>query len=498
MYVHVSTYRGARRVRIVEKENKGGWWSTKLVKHIGTARNDDELEILKKIAETHKAKLVQGNQLSFDFGQLDKRGLYTLGTFYHGAELILGGIFDSLSLSLSRHTQLLRLLSIARIVNPGSKRNTANWLQDTLGSAYSLDQIYRFLDTIFKNKSKIKRSLRNYVIKNYPGHLSYLIYDVTTLYFEIDKEDDESNDQLRKRGYSKDHRFDQPQVVLGLCVNEAGMPLDYKLYSGNTYEGKTLVDAVEFAKTQLEDKPITVVADAGMLSFSNISLIKERQMNFIISARIKNLDKELTDRILQHDFLKNPTYETRYKDDRLIVTYSKKRANADKKRRQASIARLEKLIAKNRAVRKHQFLLFSVNSKPTLNYEAIEHASKFDGLKGYLTNNYDLSADSVISHYNQLPIVEQTFRMTKSDLKIRPSYHQRARRIEAHVLLCMISLCIMRILENKVKKCGLTLHQALEIINKTNAAIIGSGKKSYTVPPLYSAEFEAIKAAVEK
>lgn len=498
MYIDVSSYKGGKRVRIIERQKINGRWSNRLVKHIGTARDDEELAILRKIAQTDRVMLSSPNQLELDLGQNSIRGLFSLGIFHHGAELILGDIFDSLGISLGRLTPLLRLLTIARIIHPASKRDTASWLQDTLSSSYSLDQIYRFLDVIYTHRSQIQTSLRKAVADSYSSSMSYLLYDVTTLHFEIDHEDQDLSGWagLRKRGYSKNHRSDLPQIVLGLCVNELGMPLSYRIYPGNTYEGRTLIDGVEFARKQIGADEITVVADAGMLSSSNISLIEDMGMGFIISARIKNLDDRITKQIFSHNFEQNPICDLSYKGNRLIVSYSQKRARADAKRRQASIVRLEKLISQNRALRKHQFLEFEVEDKPRLNSKAIEKAALFDGLKGYLTNNQDLSAEAVISHYKFLPIVEQSFRLTKSDLKIRPSFHQRARRIEAHVILCMISLCVMRILEDKVRTCGFTYLQALSVISKTNSALIGNERKTHLIPPLYSPEFNAILKAV--
>ena len=300
VHLDISIYKGAKRVRIVEREKVNGRYTTRLIKHMGTARNDDELEILKRIAQTDRSRLSSPNQLCLDLGQNSLGGLFSLGTFHHGAELVFGDIFDSLGVSVGRLTPLLRLLTIARIMHPASKRDTATWLSDALGSTYSLDQIYRFLDTIHKHKSEIQYSLREAVSSSYPGAMSYLLYDVTTLYFEIDHEDEDQYlwPGLRRRGYSKDHRSDLPQVVLGLCVNELGMPLSYRIYPGHTHEGKTLVDGVEFSRKQIGTDSITVVADAGMLSSSNISLIKELGMSFIISARIRSMDSAVTQKIL--------------------------------------------------------------------------------------------------------------------------------------------------------------------------------------------------------
>ncbi len=499
VYIDISSYKGAKRVRILKREKVGGKWTNKVVKHVGTARDDSELEVLKQIALQDRSRLIRPNQLSFDLEHGPAGGIFTLGTYYHGAELVFGDIFDSLGVSIGRLTPLLRLLTISRIAHPASKRDTAYWMEESLGSGYSLDQIYRFLDVVFKKRKQITSSVSHSLSRRYPGAMSFLLYDVTTLYFEISREDPDDLDGwsgLRKRGYSKDHRADLPQIVLGLCVNELGMPLSYGIYPGHTYEGRTLVDQVVAAKDTIGAKEMTVVADAGMLSRSNISLISDLGMGYIISARIKSLDKAKTSEIFSHDFSKAPMLEIRYQNSRLIISYSASRARADARRRQASISRLESLISSNRAIRKHQFLDLKVKQKPTINHQAIEDAARFDGLKGYLTNNERLSPSQVISHYNSLPTVEQSFRMTKSDLKVRPAFHQRSRRIEAHVVLCMISLTVMRILEHEVRDIGFTYPQAFSVISKTTSALIGNPKKSHLIPPLYSKEFKEILAAI--
>ena len=163
VHLDISIYKGAKRVRIVVREKVNGRYTTRLIKRIGTARNDEELEILKRIAQTDRSRLSSPNQLRLDLGQNSLGGLFSLGMFHHGAELVFGDIFDSLGVSVGRLTPLLRLLTIARIMHRASKRDTASWLSDALGSTYSLDQIYRFLDTIHKHKSEIQYSLREAV-----------------------------------------------------------------------------------------------------------------------------------------------------------------------------------------------------------------------------------------------------------------------------------------------------------------------------------------------
>lgn len=135
-----------------------------------------------------------------------------------------------MEISLS-NVSLLRQLIIARILYPVSKRRTAQFLNRSFSTALDEEKIYRFMDRLSKSQSEILAKTREYLINHYPASFGYILYDVSTLYFETDHED-EDDDQipgLRKKGYSKDKRDDLPQVVLGLGVNSLGMPLTYRL-----------------------------------------------------------------------------------------------------------------------------------------------------------------------------------------------------------------------------------------------------------------------------
>lgn len=343
------------------------------------------------------------------------------------------------------------------------------------------------MDVISKFGKQILSTTRNYLINNYPKSFDYILYDVTTLYFETDFEDQDQDDVpgFRKKGYSKDKRDDLAQIVLGLGVNSVGMPLTYKLYPGNTYEGSTLISGIDETLEALDYHSLTVVGDAGMLSDKNLVALEERKLFYIVGARLKSLPKSVQNEILDLDFTNNKTYEITYKNRRLIISYSASRAKRTSSQRKRSIRRLEDLIAKNQAVRKHQFLDFSIAEKPKLNLEAIESASRWDGIKGYITNNFDLGPNQIIDHYVDLYKVEQSFRMSKTDLRIRPAFHFKQSRIEAHVIICMLSLTILRILEQKVKPLGVSYKVALDEIISAKAAIVGLGEQKFIIPPSY-------------
>ena len=499
MYLEKSKLGSTTRVRIVEKRLEYGVWKKKLIHHIGTAKSDTDLEFLMEKAQETLLELKHKDQLMLPFpDDSSLSGLRTVGEYHQGAELVLGGLFDRLGIPLA-NVALLRQLIMARILHPVSKRRTAQFINTSFGAGLDEEKIYRFMDSISKSQSNILDKARGYVTSCYPGSFGYILYDVTTLYFETDSEDEDQYGVagFRKRGYSKDKRDDLPQVVLGLGVNSLGMPLTFKLYPGNTYEGSTLISGIDETLKTLGQNSLTVVGDAGMLSEKNLSALEQRNLFYIVGARLKSLPKSLQEEILAIDFTNITTSEITHKDRRLVISYSASRAKRAVSLRKRSIARLETLIAKNQAVRKHQFLDFSIKEKPKIDLEAIEAASKWDGIKGYVTNNFELEPSLVIDHYGELYKIEQSFRMSKTDLRIRPAFHFIKRRIEAHVIICMLSLCVLRMLGQEAKPLGLTYKQALDEISSAKAAILSLGEQRFLVPPAYGPEMQRLIRSLE-
>lgn len=494
VFIEKSKYLSTTRVRIMEKELVDGVWKKRLIRHVGTAKSDLDLIVLMQRAKEIVFQLERPGQLELGFGDFAHRsGLRMTGEYHEGADLILGHFFDRLCITGSNR-QLLRQLVIARILLPSSKMRTTRFLKKAFGASLELDQVYRFMDILAKGQDVVLSSVRSHLTDAYPGSFEFILYDVTTLYFETDKEDENIGDLsgLRKRGYSKDKREDLPQVVLGLGVNSLGMPLTFKLYPGNTYEGSTLISGIDETLETLGQRSLTVVGDAGMLSEKNLSALEERGLFYIVGARLKSLSRSMQNQITSLDFTRGNVYEISNNGRRIIISYSATRAKRTRSLRERSVVRLEGLIAKNQAVRKHQYLDFTVRERPSIDFDAVSSAAKWDGIKGYVTNNPDLSPDEVISHYGELYRVEQSFRMSKTDLRIRPAFHYRQRRIEAHVVICMLALCVIRMLEHHVKPLGMTVKAALEEINSTKAAYARLGEQHFLIPPDYGPEVQKI------
>jgi len=198
-------------------------------------------------------------------------------------------------------------------------------LDQYLGISVQKDKVYRFLDTF--NKDELTRIAFDFVSKKNNG-IALIFYDVTTLYFEADEEDD-----LRKRGYSKDHKNELPQIVFGIFVDKDGYPFDFDFYEGNTFEGHTFQKAITALTTKYQFDDLVVVADAGMLSEKNISFLETKNLSYIVGARLKVMSAEFKKQIFAHDFIKNPTIdivctsdEKELEKKRIIVNYSEKRA----------------------------------------------------------------------------------------------------------------------------------------------------------------------------
>ncbi len=213
-----------------------------------------------------------------------------------------------------------------------------------------LDQ--RVIDSIRRNASARAEEL-------FTQPIDVLFYDTTTLYFQSDREDyGQKKDPLRFKGYSKDGKPHRTQVVLALLVTRGGIPLDYELYPGHTYEGDTLCRALDGITERYDVSRVTVVADAGLFSHSNLEWLRERNLPYIVGFRAKNATRKLKEQILDADgyegymFDQDGEAQCRCKiiargEERIIATYSKKRARKDRHSRERALEKLLKRLKRS-------------------------------------------------------------------------------------------------------------------------------------------------------
>lgn len=423
----------------------------------------------------------------------------------NGADLILDRVFDNVGFNRI-DDEIFRKLVKARLSYPASKAATVEYLKNHFDEDVSLSKTYRYLDKLSDSQHRIVQDISvEHTGKILGGHIGVLFYDVTTLYFESDNED-----ELRKCGFSKEGRHKNPQIILGLLVSIGGYPLAYCIHEGNKYEGHTMLPVVtEFVKKYNLDDFI-VVADSGLMNNDNIADLEANGYKYIIGAKIKNESKEIKEWILRQP--KQDRQMIEYKKDggrRLLVGYTEERARKDAYNRDKGIRRLEKAYKRGTLTKDNinkrgynKFLRMEGDVSVSINYDKLEADAQWDGLKGYLTNT-DIPVSDVYTAYHNLWQVERAFRISKSKIEIRPMFHFTRRRIEAHVCICFVALKVYKELERLLNLSSIsmsidkvlalaqtivtiqiTLPNSKQVINKTMLM-----KRHLRIAPLFEDDF---------
>lgn len=305
-----------------------------------------------------------------------------------GIDLVLGQIFDEIGFNILED-ELFKDLVLYRLVYPKSKLKTTEYLYRYAQKNYSEDDIYRYLDKLqSKQKELVQQISYDHTRKVLNNEISIVFYDVTTIYFEIDNED-----ELRKTGFSKEGKHQNPQIVLGLLVSKNGYPLAYEIFKGNQFEGHTMLPVVDAFKEKYNLEQLIIIADSGLLSKSNIEELQSKGYEFIIGARIKSESERIKNKVLSLS-LQNGESEVIKKDDlKLIITYSDSRAKKDKYNREKGLRKLEKNIRTGRLTKSNinnrgynKFLKLKGQIDVEVDNSKINEDSKWDGLKGYISN----------------------------------------------------------------------------------------------------------------
>lgn len=459
---------GVISVQVIDKSSG----KYKLLKTIGSSA---DLIIVDKLIEQARNYIhTYGGQTGLDFILGDDQRYFQ--SIYDniqqvqllGPEIILGKLFAEIGFD-AIEDELFKHLVIARLVYPVSKLKTIDYLQKHKGITLQPNDIYRYLDKLHSTQiSQVQTISFNHTLQLLNNQLSVVFYDVTTIYFEAADEDD-----LRKTGFSKDGKHSQPQILLGLLVSENGYPLDYEIFEGNKFEGHTMLPVIEAFKQKYKMQQLIVVADAGLMSNKNIRELMDKQYCFIIGARIKNETQSIQVQILSYNLEDGQSTEIK-KDtgQRIILSYSTARAIKDAHNRNKGLERLKKQLAGGKLTKEHinnkgynKYLKLEGEIKVAIDENKCKDDAKWDGLKGYITNTA-LAKETVLDYYKQLWQIEKTFRITKTDLKIRPVYHFKKRRIEAHICIAFVACKLYKELERqlKIKKSELSAEKAIDIL----------------------------------
>jgi len=516
MFIRVkSTPNSPRKsVQIVHSHRVGSKVKQKIIKHVGVALDDKELSELKSLAVSLKAELESKNQLPLYSPQeiedmascaIDKKAKESMNTddkinredyavnlldmleedrVIKGIHDVYGKLYDEINLksiipNSSRHvatSKALKEMVLARVANPDSKSGSVDMLSSKFGVNLNLKTVYRMMDMIDdKQIKKLNKLVLTQTKSLLDDKIDVIYFDATTLYFESFTEDidnpEDKDEAIRKNGYSKDGKFNQPQVVLALLVTKQGLPVGYKAFSGDTFDGHTIIPSLKEIEDEFKVDKIVYVADAGMFNKANLEEFdKNKNMTYIVGAKIKTMSKVFKEQILKTDDFTKLNDDTKvktldYNGKKLLVSYSKKRAKKDKHDREKAIAKLKKRLEDSKSVKSQlsnngykKYLQLESSDKNrscdlsiTLNEEKILEDEAWDGLKGIVTNNTALSNEELIHQYSNLWQVEESFRITKHDLKIRPIYHWKPSRVKAHLAISFMAYTLVRYLEYRVR-----------------------------------------------
>ena len=458
---------GSTSVQIISK-SRGKY---KVEKTIGSSSNEQELQALVFMGKQEMERLSTQSSLFISENDLQAEqlidALQNTSIRTVGPEIIFGKIYDHIGFS-SVKEDLFRHLVIARLAFPLSKLKTIEYLYRYQGIMIDIDVVYRFLDKLNNQlKDQVEQIAFAHTQKILGDNISVVFYDMTTLYFESSDQDD-----LRKTGFSKDGKHSNPQIYLGLLVGLGGYAIGYDIFEGSIYEGHTLVPFIEKITKKFNlNKPI-VVADAGLLSKSNIQSLEEKKYEYIIGARLKNEPQKIKSEILSHRYVDGKIIKIkRANGAKLIIAYANNRASKDEHNRKRGLQRLEKQIKAGKLTKaninnKGYNKYLNLNGEITIeiDYEKFNNDSVWDGLKGYITNT-KLTNKQVIDNYKNLWHIEKAFRMSKTDLRIRPIFHRLRHRIEAHICISFTAYSIYKELERVLylENATLSLKKAAEI-----------------------------------
>lgn len=506
----VRTASGATAVQIAVKQGR----RDKVVEHLGSAHTDGELTAL---LQTARERLQAGQQeLDLGLGGGERGSVIAAKRSRWLIEVIETGWrrlgFDAIDddaffqLVLGRLVEPTSMSDTARVVGeigltPAHRNTYANALKRCATSDYQ----DRVATKCFEHAATT-------------GGLSLILYDVTTLYFEAEKEDD-----LRKVGYSKERRVD-PQIVVGLLVDRTGFPLEIGCFEGNKAETHTIVPMIRQFQTRhdLAGVEMVVAADAGMLSAGNLKDLDDAGLKFIVGSRVTKAPADLANHFhwngdvftdgqiidtVTPRHAKSTVNNVRHRTEpvwdaaghpkswRAVWQYSKRRAVRDNQTLNAQEARAREVVDGAKAPKSTRFVKTTAGGR-TLDSASLDRARSLVGLKGYVTN---LSATlmtpgEVIGKYHDLWHVEQSFRMSKTDLRARPMFHHTRDAIEAHLTVVFTALAVARYLQAET---GISIGRIVKILRPLQEISLTIAGQPHTAADPLTADAARILTALD-
>lgn len=543
MYVRTKTSPNSPRcsVQLVEGIRVDGKVRQRIVRHLGVAHTKEEQDRLEGLGEFLKQQILEERlprvapehlaervlqaaaQASGRPRKLELQALREQHRLTTGIHEAYGCIYRELGFDRllgPRHyasAPVLFHIVMARIANPDSKRDAVRRLARDFGVALPLEKVYRMMDRLDATRiEQLRAQVADATEAVVGGPLTVLFFDCTTLYFESVVEDDsEKAGPLRAFGYSKDGKPHRVQVLLALIVTRHGLPVGYEVFPGGEYEGNTFLPMLAAMRQRHRHATAVCVADAGMFSHDNLSELEAQGHQYIVGARLRSLPQALKARILKVSRYRRlagmeggfKVGVFRYRGRRVVVSYSPKRARKDEQDRGRALARLLKKLKRSgqaKALVPSQ-LASLVRMKGTGRWELdsrkIREAARWDGLRGVVTNVRGLGFAEIFERYRGLWQVEESFRITKHDLKARPMYHWTPRRVRAHLAIAYMAFACVRHLGYRIelqKKQRLSPEAIREALLHRQCSVLrhaGTGE-AYVIPSPVTADVKLIYQAL--
>lgn len=502
MFVKINKNReGNQYVYIVEGYRDGGKVKHRTIQSLGKlsdleAGNPNFLKELKAEVKAGKYQPTEETlSVKFDLSQpisnpLKNYGWLLTDRFYEklGISSVIRA-YQKKQKSKIDIDQIFRLLVSQRILEPQSKLKSVR-NQDTLFGCFSFEphDIYRSLDHLYEISEEIQRKIHQEISKTIGRTGILVFYDVTNYYFETDLDDEPVENEegitpaFRKRGASKEKR-PNPIVQMGLFIDSNGIPIAYQLFPGNCVDVKTYLPAIEQVKKLFGIERIVVTADKGMNSKENISQTLQKGDGYLFSQKCrgtrgapKDIQAFLLDpenwqsnkdgTFAMKSFIRKRMVNKQEITEKVVATWSQKYDFREKIRRKKSIEYAEKLTAAERfrmTMKKGGKRYLEVEnvdeetgevSKLTphisINQEQIDFDEQFDGINVLITSEVKMSDQEILRSYRSLSTIEDCFRVLKTNFDARPIFVWTKPHIEAHFLICFVSLVIMRLIEKKI------------------------------------------------
>jgi len=506
MFVRVIKSKNHEYVKVVESYREDGKVKQRVIANLGKLENispKDAENISSKLLLLAKSKKAVTKENSLpEIEELDRYnyGYIIYRKLWNRFKLddILDRLVEDRAIEYDFKSVVFSMV-VDRLLKPKSKLALVENREDYfhINDELHINHIYRSLDILAENKINIEESLFTQNKSLYNISTDIVFYDVTTFYYESKNEND-----LKKFGYSKDGKFGDVQVVMGLLIDKNGLPIGYELFSGNTFDSKTMVRVLDNLKGKFNLDNVVIVADRGLNSKINLKYIKDAGYDYLMAVSIKSLNQSMKDKILDKESYTNILakedsddglyayktleYDNEVKYDeeitnsdtgevvtkketltlkeKFVCTYSEKRARKDRYDRGRGLEKANRIIQENQkssltSTRSFKKFIQKETKEDNckefimgMDWMKIKEQQRFDGFYAITTSRLDLDPTEVIQNYRNLYKIEDSFRVLKSTFNTRPIFHYKEERIEAHFIVCFIAFMIERDLEIRLKK----------------------------------------------